>query len=100
MNFTLDQLARSGLLPKSESEAILAGKTPSPSVLIPHLVILSRDADAMTGADKSTTGTQRRLSRQLLGLTFLLALLVEHALGPEERAGVRAASKAPEKGHE
>jgi hypothetical protein len=100
MSFTLDQLARTGLLPKSESEAILDGKSSSLSDLIPHLLILSLDADAMTGADKTATWTQRRLSKQILGLTFLLALLVEHTLGPEEMAGASAAATAPEKGHE
>jgi hypothetical protein len=77
MRFVLDQLARTKLLPDSISAAILAGKNPSLADLLPHLVIGAWDADAMTAGDKSATWTERRLSRQLLGLTFLVALLLD-----------------------
>jgi hypothetical protein len=83
MIFILDQLARSGLLPKSESTAILSGNNPSLSALIPHLLIGSVDANALTACDQTATWTQLRISRQLLGLTFIAALLLDQSLGLE-----------------
>lgn len=82
MNYILDQLARTNLLPKAESTAILAGRSPSVLDLIPHLVIGSMDAEALTSGDKTATWTQRRNARQLLGLTFMTALLLERTFGP------------------
>jgi hypothetical protein len=84
MTDTLDQLARTNLLPSSESAAILSGRTPPLSNLIQHLVIASMDAEALTSGDKTATWTQRRIARQLLGLTFMTALLLEQTFGPKD----------------
>ena len=75
MTDVLGQMSRTTLLPTESSSAILAGHPPPISDLIVHIVIAAMDADAMTANDRSATWTQRRLSRQLLGLTFLVALL-------------------------
>lgn len=85
MTFTLDQLARTSLLPESASAAIFSGKNPPLSDLIPHLVVGSMDADALTACDKNSTWTERRISRQLLGLTFLTAFLLDHIIGAENQ---------------
>lgn len=76
-NNALNQLAHSKLLPSSESAAILLGTTPPLADLIQHLVIGSMDAEALTAGDNTSTWTQRRMSRQLLALTFLAALVLE-----------------------
>jgi hypothetical protein len=86
MDFILDQLARTGLLPESESKAILAGKAPSFLDLASHFLILSLDADAVTASDKTATWVQRRLSRQLLGVTFLTALLLDRIVPPDHQS--------------
>ena len=78
MTDTLIQLAHSTLLPKSTAQAILAGRVPPLTGLVVPLVIASLDADTVTAGDKNATWRERRLSRQLLGVTFLLALLLDH----------------------
>ena len=77
MTDTLIQLAHSTLLPKSTAQAILAGRVPPLTGLVVPLVIASLDADTVTAGDKNATWRER-LSRQLLGVTFLLALLLDH----------------------
>ena len=99
MTTILSQLGYSKLLPSSESTAILSGSTPPISDLIYHLLIGSMDAEAMTSGDPKSTLNERRIARQLLGLTFLAALLLEQTLGPEY-GGASAAATAPEKKHE
>jgi hypothetical protein len=93
MTFILDQLARTGLLPDSTSTAILGGKHPPLSDLIPPLVILSMDAEAVTAGDKTATWNQRRLSRQILGLTFLTAILLYQLLEPEQHCNAVTATQ-------
>lgn len=95
MTTILSQLGHSGLLPSSESTAILSGGTPPISDVIYHLLIGSMDAEAMTSCDPKGTWNERRIARQLLGLTFLAALLLEQTFGPEY-GGASAASTAPE----
>lgn len=87
MKFILSQLARTGLLPASESKELLAGNALSLSDLIPHLLISALDADAMTVSDKTASWTQRRQSRQLLGLTFLVVFLLHRTLEPGSESG-------------
>jgi hypothetical protein len=74
LNSIYDQLARTGLLPSEVSGEILAGKTPPPSEVVLHLVIAAMDTHAVTDGDPKSSWTERRISRQNLGLTFLLAL--------------------------
>ena len=64
----------SDLLPESLRDGILTGVVPPSSEVAYHLVIDAVDADAVTAADPNATWTERRLSRQLLGLTALIAL--------------------------
>jgi hypothetical protein len=74
MNTVYDQLARTGLLPTELSEEILAGKLPPTSEVILNLVIAAMDAHAMTDGDPKSSWTERRISRQNLGLSFLVAI--------------------------
>jgi hypothetical protein len=53
---------------------ILAGKMPSQSEVKLHLVIAAMDARAMTDGDPKSSWTERRISRQNLGLSFLVAI--------------------------
>jgi hypothetical protein len=76
MNTVYDQLARTGLLPTDLAADILAGKLPPNSDVTLHLVIAAMDAHAMTDADSKSSWTERRISRQNLGLTFLLAIAI------------------------
>jgi hypothetical protein len=76
MNSVLDQLARTGLLPTDVAGEILAGKLPPTSEVTLHLVIAAMDAHAMTDGDPKSSWTERRISRQNLGLTFLLAIAI------------------------
>ena len=99
MTTILSQLGHSKLLPLSESTAILSGSTPPMSDLIYHLLIGSMDAEAMTSGDPKSTWNERRIARQLLGLTFLAALLLEQTFG-SGHGGASAAATAPEKRHE
>ena len=71
----LHELAQNtNLLPETLSDAILTGIVPPPSEVALHLVIDAVDAEAMTAADPTASWNERRLSRQLLGLTALIAL--------------------------
>jgi hypothetical protein len=88
MTKSLKQLAHSKLLPESLSTTILAGNTPPIADLTYHLVIVAMDAEVMTSADAKSSWTERRISLQLSALTFLTALLLEHALGPDESGAV------------
>lgn len=83
MTNILTQLAHSTFLPQPLSAAILSGSTPPMSELIYHLLIGSMDCEVVTTCDKKATWNERRISRQLLGLTFLTALLLEQTFGPE-----------------
>src|ERR1700730_4626985 len=71
-----DQLARTGLLPTDLADEILAGKLPPTSEVTLHLVIAAMDAHAMTDGDPKSSWTERRISRQNLGLTFLMAIAI------------------------
>ena len=71
-----DQLARTGLLPTDLSGEILAGKMPPTSEVTLHLVIAAMDAHAMTDGDPKSSWTERRISRQNLGLSFLVAIAI------------------------
>ena len=74
MNSVYDQLARSGLLPTELAGEILAGRMPPKSEVTLHLVIAAMDAHAMTDGDPKSSWTERQISRQILGRTFLLAM--------------------------
>jgi hypothetical protein len=76
MNSVLDQLARTGLLPTELSEEIRAGKMPPRSEVTLHLLIAAMDAHAMTDGDPNSSWTERRISRQNLGLSFLVAIAI------------------------
>jgi hypothetical protein len=95
MTKILTQLGHSTLLPQPLSAAILSGITPPMSDLIYHLLIGSMDAEAMTSGDPKSTWNERRIARQLLGLTFLAALLLEETFGPVH-GGASAAATARE----
>lgn len=68
MNRVLDQLARTGLLPTDLAGEILAGKVPPTSEVTLHLVIAAMDAHSLTDNDPKSSWTERRISRQNLGL--------------------------------
>jgi hypothetical protein len=71
----LKQLAlNTNLLPDEISKAILDGTPPRVDEIIFNLVVHSLDCWAMTDGDPKSTWTERRLSRQALVVTFLLAL--------------------------
>ena len=93
MTHSLNQFARTNLLPTSDSEAILSGQTPPLSDLIQHLVVGSMDAEAVTADEKTATWTQRRIARQLLGLTFMTALLLESTLESKDASATAPQGK-------
>jgi len=84
MTRILTQLAHTTLLPDSISATIAAGDTATMPDVIYHLVIGCMDAEAMIAIDPETTWNERRISRQLLAVTFLMALVLEHASSPVE----------------
>lgn len=100
MSYTLKQLTHSKLLPPSLSASILADNAPPVRKLTEHLLTTAMDAHFMIAGDPKSSWTDRRLSHQNLVTTFMLALLVEHILGPGGMAGADAASTAPGKEHE
>jgi hypothetical protein len=84
--FWYRQLAETLLIHSPETEQIKAGDWPPLSELIKNLIFTSLDADCMTANDAANSWTQRRLSRQNLVNTFLLALLITamaHGKGDE-----------------
>jgi hypothetical protein len=69
------QLARTNLLSQSQSSEILAGKaSPLEEDIIMPLLIGAMDCEAMTGCDPKSTWNERRMARQCLILTFLVAI--------------------------
>jgi hypothetical protein len=84
MNYTLNQLAHSKLLPPSVSAAIMADSAPPVSELMEHLLTTAMDAYFVTKGDQKTSWTERRLSHQNLVMTFMVALLLEHTFGPQQ----------------
>jgi hypothetical protein len=76
MNSVLDQLARTRLLPTELAGKILFGKVPPTSEVTLHLVIAAMDAHAMTEGDPKSSWTERRISRQNLGISFLVAIAI------------------------
>ena len=97
MTKSLKQLAHSKLLPESLSATILAGHTPPMTDLTYQLVIVAMDAEVMTSADAKSSWTERRISLQLSALTFLTALLLEYAFGPDESGAVAEVTKEQER---
>ena len=83
MNYTLDQLARSKLLPPFVSEGMLAGNVPLVVELLNHLLTTTMDAHFITAGDSKASWIDKRLSHQNLVTAFMLALLVEQTFGPE-----------------
>jgi len=73
----LDQLALSGLLPKSLSAAILAGDVPSTEEIVTALVIGAMDCEALARAGRLMDWAERRLARQLLTIVFLTAIAAD-----------------------
>ena len=73
----LDQLARSGLLPESQSAAILAGDAPPTEEIVTALVIGAMDCEAMARAGRHMDWAERRLARQLLTIVFLIAIAAD-----------------------
>jgi hypothetical protein len=69
------QLARTNLLPDSQSSEILAGHEPSLEDIIMPLLIGAMDCEAMIGCDPTSTWNERRLARQCLILAFLLGIV-------------------------
>ena len=76
MNSVYDQLARTGLLPTDLAGEIMAGKMPPKSEVTLHLLIAAMDAHAATDGDPKSSWTERRISRQNLGLSFLVAITI------------------------
>ena len=74
-NNALDQLLRTDLLPEELSKHILSGGVPDMTEVLYQLVIGIADAYEVEKY-KGSTWTDRRLSRQLVGVAFLLALLL------------------------
>jgi hypothetical protein len=74
----LDQLTQTNLLPSSLTAAIQAGATPPTSEVGVQLVICAMDAEAIISGDPTSTWNERRLSRQLLAVAFLVALCGEN----------------------
>ena len=69
------QLARTNLLPESQSSELLAGKVlPLKDIIMP-LLVGTMDCEAMIGCDSKSTWNERRLARQCLILAFLLAIV-------------------------
>ena len=77
MNNIMDQAARSELLSSEMSKAILAGDDKQLLEVLSELVMACSDAHALLIADSSTTMNERRLSRQLLAVAFMVALCGE-----------------------
>jgi len=75
INAIYSQLARTNLLPKQKSSEILAGNVVSCEDIIMPLVIGAMDCEAVTNSDSKSTWTERRLARQCLIVTFLLAIV-------------------------
>jgi hypothetical protein len=69
------QLARTNLLPESQSSELLAGNVPPIEDIIMPLLIGAMDCEAMTGCDPTSTWNERRLARLCLILAFLLAIV-------------------------
>ena len=69
------QLARTNLLPDSQSSEILAGHEPSLEDIIMPLLIGAMDCEAMIGCDPTSTWNERRLARLCLILAFFLAIV-------------------------
>ena len=83
MNYVLNQLAHSKLLPPFVSEGMLAGNVPLVVELLNHLLTTTMDAHFCTTGDPKSTWIDKRLSHQNLVTAFMLALLVEKTFGPE-----------------
>ena len=69
------QLARTNLLPESQSSELLAGNVPPIEDIVMPLLIGAMDCEAMIGCDSKSTWNERRLARQCLILAFLLAIV-------------------------
>jgi hypothetical protein len=70
------QLARTNLLPASQSSEMLAGNVlPLEDIIMP-LMIGAMDCEALIGCDPTSTWNDRRLARLCLILAFLLAIVV------------------------
>jgi hypothetical protein len=79
--YTLDQLARIGLLSESTSTAILSGSVPHLSEVLTPLLTLAMDAHFMNQGDPKTSWAERRLSHLGLVNAFMLALLIDRTFG-------------------
>jgi hypothetical protein len=69
------QLARTNLLPESQSSELLAGNVPPIEDIIMPLLIGAMDCEAMIGCDPTSTWNERRLARLCLILAFFLAIV-------------------------
>ena len=69
------QLARTNLLPASQSSEMLAGNVPPLEDIIMPLLIGAMDCEAMIGCDPKSTWNERRVARQCLILAFLVAIV-------------------------
>ena len=75
-NEILGQIARTNLLPESQSAEILAGNVlPLEDIIMP-LLIGALDCEAMISCDPHSTWNERRLARLCLILAFLLPIVV------------------------
>jgi hypothetical protein len=83
MNYVLNQLAHSKLLPPFVSAGMLAGNVPPVLELLNHLLTTTMDAHFITAGDSKASWIDKRLSHQNLVTAFMLALLVEQTFGPE-----------------
>jgi hypothetical protein len=69
------QLARTNLLPESQSAEILAGNVlPLEDIVMP-LLIGAMDCEAVIACDSKSTWNERRLARQCLIIAFLVAIV-------------------------
>jgi hypothetical protein len=75
-NNALNQLVRTDLLPEELSKLILSGGAPDMTEVLYQIVIGIADAYEVQKYDKNSTWTDRRLSRQLVGVAFLVTLLL------------------------
>ena len=69
------QLARTNLLPETQSSEMLAGNVLPDEYIIMPLLIGAMDCEAMTTCDSKSTWNEKRLARQCLILAFLLAIV-------------------------
>jgi hypothetical protein len=84
MTYTLDQLARTKLLPESVSATIRGGNVPPLSDVLTPLLTLAMDAHFVNQGDPKTSWAERRLSHLGLVNAFMLALLMDRLSGLEQ----------------